>query len=60
MVLVTGPFGKLSSDFNTLVDFIARERAMQTMKLRETKSVLALAVHRRALVRRIGTRTSRG
>ncbi len=36
MVLVTGPFGNLSSDFNTLVDFIARERDMRTMKLRCT------------------------
>ena len=30
IALVTGPFGNLSSDFNLLVDFIARERAMQT------------------------------
>jgi hypothetical protein len=60
MVLVTGPFGNLSSDFNTLVDFIARERAMRTMKLRCTNPALALAVHRRALVRRIGILTSRG
>ena len=28
IALVTGPFGNLSSDFNLLVDFIARERAM--------------------------------
>jgi hypothetical protein len=60
IALVTGPFGNLSSDFNTLVDFIARERAMQTMKLRVTNPALALAVHRRALVRRIGILTSRG
>ncbi len=50
IALVTGPFGNLSSDFNLLVDFIARERAMQTMKLRSTNPTLALAVHRRALV----------
>ncbi len=60
IALVTGPFGNLSSDFNLLVDFIARERAMQTMKLRGTNPALALAVHRRALVRRIGLLTSRG
>ena len=35
LVLVTGPFGNLSSDFKTFVDFIARERAMQTMVLRK-------------------------
>ena len=34
IALVTGPFGNLSSDFSLLVDFIARERAMQTIKLR--------------------------
>ncbi len=33
---------------------------MQTMKLRGTNPALALAVHRRALVRRIGLLTSRG
>ena len=60
IALVTGPFGNLSSDFNLLVDFIARERAMQTMKLRSTNPAVALAVHRRALVRRIGILTSRG
>ena len=60
IVLVTGPFGNLSSDFNTSVDFIARERAMQTVKPRVTNPALALAVHRRALVRRIGILTSRG
>ena len=60
IALVTGPFGNLSSDFNLLVDFIARERAMQTMKLRGTDPALALAVHCRALVRRIGLLTSRG
>ena len=60
LVLVTGPFGSLSSDFKTFVDFIARERAMQTMALRNINPALALAVHRRALVRRIGLLTSRG
>ena len=60
VALVTGPFGNLSSDFSTLVDFIARERAMQTMELRDIKPALALAVHRRALVRRIGLLTTRG
>ncbi|MEI6872924.1 MAG: hypothetical protein WCL08_11635, partial [Verrucomicrobiota bacterium] len=59
-VLVTGPFGNLSSDFTSLVDFIARELAMQTMELRNINPALALAVHRRALVRRIGLLTSRG
>ena len=60
IVLVTGPSGNLSSDFNLLVEFIARERAMQTMELRGTNPALAFAVHRRALVRRIGLLTSRG
>ena len=60
IALLTGPFGNLSSDFNLVVDFIARERAMQTIKLRGTNPALALAVHRRALVRRIGLLTSRG
>jgi len=58
--LVTGPFCSLSSDFNHLVEFIARERAMQTMKLRGKNSAVAFAVHRRALVRRIGLLTFRG
>jgi hypothetical protein len=53
IALVTGPFGNLSSDFSALVDFIARERAMQTIKLWSTNPAVALAVHRRALVRRI-------
>ena len=57
IALVTGPFGDLS---DLLVDFIARERAMQTIKLRGTNSALAFAVHRRALVRRIGLLTFRG
>ena len=60
VALVTGPFGNLSTDFKSLVDFIARERAMQTMKLRDIEPTLALAVHRRALVRRIGLLTTRG
>ena len=59
IALVTGLFGNLSSDFNLLVDFIARERAMQTIKLRSANPTLALAVHRRALVRRIGLLTTR-
>ncbi len=46
VALITGPFGNLSSDFSTLVDFIARERAMKTMELRDIKPVLALAIHR--------------
>ncbi len=58
--MVTGPFGSLSSKFDTLVDFIARERALQTMELRDVKPVLTLAVHRRAVVRRVGLLTSRG
>ena len=33
---------------------------MQTMELRDIKPALALAVHRRALVRRIGLLTTRG
>ncbi len=59
MVLVTGPFRNLSSDFNTLVDFIARELAMRAMKLGAPRA-LALAIHRRDLVWRIGILTSRG
>ncbi len=50
-VLVTGPFGELSSEFALLVDYIARERAMLTIKFWDTKPAFALAVHRRALVR---------
>ena len=43
LVLVTGPFGNLSSDFKTFVDFIARERAMQTMALQNiNRSISAL------------------
>ena len=42
------------------MEFIARERAMLTMKLRGTNPALAFAVHRRALVRRIGLLTSSG
>ncbi len=42
------------------MDFIARERAMRTMKLRCTNPALALAVYWRALVWRIGILTSRG
>ena len=60
LALVTGPFGNLSSDFSVSVDSIARERALQTMELRDVKPALALAVNRRALVRRIGLLTSRG
>ncbi len=33
---------------------MARERAMKTMELRDIKPALALAVHCRALVRRVG------
>ncbi len=43
-----------------MVDFIARELALQTMELWDVKPVLALAVHRRALVQRVGLLTSRG
>ncbi len=57
--MVTGPFEDLSSDFDTLVDLIAREQAFQTMELRDVKPVLALAVRRRSLVRRVGLLTSR-
>ncbi len=42
------------------MDFIARELALQTMELRDVKPALALAVHQRALVRRVGLFTSRG
>ncbi len=59
LALVTVPFGYLSCDFDTLVDFIARARALQTMELRDVKPALALAVHRRALVRRVSLLTSR-
>ncbi len=60
LALVTRLFGSLSSNFDTLVHFIARERALQTMDLRDVKPAFALAVHRRALVRRICLLTSRG
>ncbi len=60
VALVTGPFGNLPSDFNTLVDFMARERAVQAKELRDIKPALALAVRRRAWVRRIGLLTTCG
>ncbi len=53
-------FWHLSSDFSVFMGFIACERALQTIELRDVKPTLALAVHRRALVRRIGILTSRG
>jgi hypothetical protein len=33
-VLITGPFGNFSKDFDVFVDLIAREWAMQTLNLR--------------------------
>ena len=42
------------------MEFIAREREMQTTKPWGTNPALAFAVHRRALVWRIGHLTSRG
>ena len=53
-VLVSGPFANLSSDFNPLVDFIARERSLQTIEFRDFRPDVILTMQRRALIRRIG------
>ena len=54
LVLVSGPFANLSSDFNPLVDFIARERSLHTMEFRDFIPGVILSMQKRALIRRIG------
>ena len=52
--MVSGPFANLSSDFNPLVDFMARERSLQTIEFRDFRSDVVLSMQKRALIRRIG------
>ena len=59
-VLVSGPFANLSSDFNPLVDFIARERSLHTMEFRDFIPGVILSMQKRALIRRIGLYLCRG
>ena len=53
-VLVSGPFENLSSDFNPLVDFIARERSLHTIEFRDFIPGVILSMQKCALIRRIG------
>ena len=53
-VLVSGPFANLSSDFNPLVDFIARERSLYTIEFRDFRPGGILSMQKRALIKRIG------
>ena len=59
-VLVSGPFANLSSDFNPLVDFVARERPLHTIECRDFKPDVILSMQKRALIRRIGLFVCRG
>lgn len=59
-VLISGPFANLSSDFKPLVDFIARERSLQTIEFRDFKLQVIFSMHKRALIRRIGLFLCRG
>ena len=59
-VLVSGPFANLSRDFNPLVDFIARERSLQTIEFRDFRPDVILSMQKRALIRRIGLFLCRG
>ena len=54
MALVTGPFANLSSDFNALVDLIARERAFRLINQCKIAANQALAIYRQFASRRIG------
>ena len=59
-VLVSGPFANLSSDFNPLRDFTARERSLQTIEFLDFRPDVILSMHKRALIRRIGLFLCRG
>ena len=59
-VLISGPFVNLSNDFKPLVDFIARERSLQTIEFRDFKLHVIFSMHKRALIRRIGLFLCRG
>ena len=59
-VLISGPFANLSSDFNPLVDFIARERSLHTMEFRDFIPGVILSMQKRTLIRRIGLYLCRG
>ena len=59
-VLISGPFANLSSDFNPLVDFIARERSLHTMEFRDFIPGVFLSMQKRTLIRRIGLYLCRG
>ena len=59
-VLVSGPFANLSSDFNPLLDFIARERSLHTIEFRDFRPDVILSMQKRALIRRIGLFLCRG
>ncbi len=48
-VLVSGPFANLSSDFNPLMDFIARERSLHTMEFRDFIPGVILSMQKRTL-----------
>ena len=63
LALVTGPFGNFSSDETSKLLLISLRASGPCRPWRSAKNInpaLALAVHRRALVRRIGLLTSRG
>ena len=60
LALVTGPFANLSSDFNVLVDLIARERAFRLISQCKIAANQALAIYRQFASRRIGLIASRG
>ena len=60
LALVTGPFANLSSDFNVLVDLIARERAFRLISQCKIAANQALAIYRQFVSRRIGLIASRG
>ncbi len=48
------------SEFEPLVDFIARERSLQTIEFRDFKLYVIFSMHKRALIRRIGLFLYRG
>ena len=60
LALVTGPFANLSSDFNVLVDLIARERARCLINQCKITAKQALAIYRQFVSRRIGLIACRG
>jgi len=51
---VSGSFANLSSDFNPLVHFTARERSLHTIEFRYFKPDEIIYMQKRALIRRIG------